>query len=131
MAEGVAELEADLAACTVEDGVTKRARELLRRVATKYSAPDIDKIASLQTSVDQVQVQVAGALGKAIQRGERVETLESKTGQLEVSSNMFVDRTTRVRRIMQYRYYKLVCVCVTLVLVVILYITLPFIADSL
>lgn len=124
-------MRSELAACTVEDGATKPARELLRRVATKYSAEDVDKLMALQRSVDQVQVQVAGALGKAIQRGERVETLEGKTEQLQVSSDMFVGRTTRVRRIMQYRYYKLVCVCATLVLVVILYVTLPFIADSL
>lgn len=119
------------ASCTQEDGLTKASLRVLKTVATKYSdLKSIDKIRNLQVAVDGVKVTMTNTLSKAIDRGERIDVIDGKTEELQLSSELFAKRADRVKRIMRYRYYKLVCVLVTLVLVVLLYICLPLITSA-
>jgi len=104
---------------------------MLRGVATKYSdLSSIDKIRKVEAQVEGVRTTMAANIDKALQRGERLDVIDGKTDELQLSSVMFEARATRVQRIMKLRYYKLVCVVVTLVLVVILYICLPLLTSS-
>ena len=117
--------------CSEEDGLSRRCKAMLRGVATKYSdLSSIDKIRKVEAQVEGVRTTMAANIDKALQRGERLDVIDGKTDELQLSSVMFEARATRVQRIMKLRYYKLVCVVVTLVLVVILYICLPLLTSS-
>lgn len=122
--------ERDFRGCERADGLTKAALSMLRRIADKYSdVTKLDKLAKVQADIRDVQDVVQDNISKVLDRGEKIDAIEGKTDTLVHSAGMFSKRATTVRRTIQCRYYKLQALCILLVLIILLYILLPFITD--
>jgi len=109
-----------------EEALSKKALKLLRGIMTKYSDPSrVSKIAEIEVKVAEVQAQMQDNIDKALARQERVNTVDGKAETMADSSKTFFQRSRNVRRTVQMRYYKLVCIMATVVIVILLYILLP------
>ena len=71
---------------TLEDQLFKTSSRCLKGLATKYSnVAELDKIRQLQARVEDVQMIMHDNLSKAVDRGEKLETVEGKTGACEAA----------------------------------------------
>lgn len=73
--------EPQFQAARLEDELFKPANRILRTLASKYSnVQSLDKIRQLQARVEDVQMIMHENLSKAVDRGERLDAVEGKTG---------------------------------------------------
>ncbi|KAI8912633.1 synaptobrevin-domain-containing protein [Gorgonomyces haynaldii] len=70
-----------------------------------YSQDQSDSFQTVQTQVDQVKDIMVNNIEKILERGERIDMLVDKTGQLSQQSDQFKKRSTALRRAMYLGSY--------------------------
>jgi vesicle-associated membrane protein 7 len=95
-------------------------QKTLKQKMDFYNDPQNDKIASLQRDIDNVKDTMVINIDKVLERGDRLDTLSSKSQTLAEQANKFQAKATELKRLLCMRNAKLAIMVSTAVIVVIL-----------
>lgn len=98
----------------------RNAKKLLQQKMEFYNNPQNDKITALNEDINQVVDVMMDNMDKVLARGDRVDTLHSKSVTLTEQAETFQKRSTELKRSMCMRNAKMTAMIVVAVLVVIL-----------
>lgn len=94
-------------------------QKILKQKMDFYNDPQNDKISSLQRDIDGVKDTMITNIDKVLERGERIDTLSSKSQTLVEQSNKFQDKAKELKRVLCMRNAKLAIMVSSAVIVLI------------
>eukprot|EP00669_Euglena_mutabilis_P008447 TRINITY_DN3500_c0_g1_i2.p1 TRINITY_DN3500_c0_g1~~TRINITY_DN3500_c0_g1_i2.p1 ORF type:complete len:232 (+),score=76.59 TRINITY_DN3500_c0_g1_i2:77-772(+) len=89
-----------------------------------HNDPANDKLANLQSEIDEVKDVMMDNIDRVLQRGEKLDALADKSGQLAVTAGDFHRSSRALKRAYCLKHIKLIILVVSLVVVVIIIVVL-------
>jgi hypothetical protein len=99
-------------------------KEIIKKKMLFYNDPDNDKINSVQKSIDIAKDIMTNNIDAALKRGDRLDTLNTKSENMAASAAIFQKKSSDLKREMCMRNAKMIIMIVGSVLVFILIILL-------
>ncbi|KNE64586.1 hypothetical protein AMAG_09944 [Allomyces macrogynus ATCC 38327] len=97
---------------------------------TQQAAAGPSKTSAIQAQVNEVVGIMQQNIEKVMERGERLDTLQTKTEDLSQSANQFRRGATKVRKQMWWKNMKLKIIVFLIVVAILLAIILPLVLNN-
>ena len=101
-------------------------RQCLKQIIEKYQEKEkIDKMASIQKSVDDAKIEVKKNINKMVENGDDIEALEDQAKQLSIASEDYLNSAEESKNIAIWQNFKMWIIIFSVILfifVIILYI---------
>jgi vesicle-associated membrane protein 4 len=101
-------------------------RQCLKQIIEKYQEKEkIDKMASIQKSVDDAKIEIKKNINKMVENGDDIETLEDQAKQLSIASEDYLNSAEESKNIAIWQNFKMWIIIFSVILfifVIILYI---------
>ena len=103
-------------------------RQALKTLIEKYQdLNNVDKIASINDDVREIQDVMKKNIQKQVQSMEDVENLEKKSSQLKLVSSEYANTANEIKRVTWWQNTKLLIIICVIILAIILAIVLPIV----
>ena len=103
-------------------------RQALKTLIEKYQdLNNVDKIASINDDVREIQDVMKKNIQKQVQSMEHVENLEKKSSQLKLVSSEYANTANEIKRVTWWQNTKLLIIICVIILAIILAIVLPIV----
>jgi vesicle-associated membrane protein 7 len=89
-----------------------------------YNDPNSDKITAVQISIDNAKDAMTENIGKALARGDRLDTLQEKSHEITIQAEQFKNKSTELKRDMCLRNWKIAAMVSIAVIVLIIIIVI-------
>eukprot|EP00667_Euglena_gracilis_P015333 EG_transcript_15955 len=99
-------------------------KKVLKERMEYHNNPANDKLTNLQTEIDEVKDVMMDNIDRVLQRGEKLDTLADKSGQLASTAQDFHRSARSLKRAFCMKYIKLIILMVSLVVILIIVVVL-------
>ena len=91
---------------------------------------NLDKLASVQTKVDNIKVTMQDNISKALANTDKIEDIDEKAVTLSESANKFKNMSGSLKNSMRCRYIKMIIIITLLVAAVLAVIIVPIVINN-
>ena len=118
-------------ATAVENGLSKKAKNILSEACTKYDdLSKVDKASNLLGKVDVVKTQMQSNISDLLKNTEKAETLAEKSDQLNEQASVFKKKSTDLRKQMAWKNLKMTLLLGGIIIVILIVILAPLIKKA-
>jgi type II secretory pathway component PulF len=121
----------DAAKTAAENSLSKKAKKVLEEACKKYEdLTKVDKTSKVLGQVDAVKGTMQDNIANMLKNTEKADSLAEKSDQLNEQASVFKKRSTDLKKQMQWKNLKMTLLLGGLVLVILLAILIPLIANA-